>query len=390
MKPSKLPPGRRRRLPPGGVLLLAAFALVMAGLTAAAQTRHRKPYVPQYTLTAGEATPVGSLLAATPVLGSGWCDANGNLYLRILPSYLDRYIFAAPVTEFSTDGEKKTVFSPAATPGWGQGEFSDYTVGQDGMVYLLAQRPTPKHKVETAILGFDQDGSHALTAPLELPVTGYDHIAVFSTGQFLVIGAKKAQPPPPRIPGTPVSPKDLSKHHEPDVEPIGFVVERDGRLIKQVVLPADPLSVDHGKANGAPLVLNAFEAQGRATLVAGDDGIVYAMFPTSPPFVFAISSSGEIVHSFAVELPSPAYSAVGMKWAEGLGGLLLESAEIKNHGFIRSQTVLSVIDPTTGQRVADYHAGPGLGTLPACFNQGRIYFLGSSKRKLVIREAEIH
>lgn len=363
-----------------------AVALVLASASAAgAQSKPLQPYVPQYTLEANGTTPLGGLDWLTALYPT--CDAQGNVYLRILPGSLSSDMFTTPVTEFSSDGERKTTFSLAAAPGWAQGEFIDFAVSDDGNVYLLADRLAPHRKVDYAILGFDRDGSHILTAPLDFPVYTYDHIAAFSTGEFLVIGGKKAQAPPPRIPGTPITAKQLH-HQEPEVEPLGFVVHDDGRLIQEVVLPADPLDVDRGKATGPPLVVTGSAEQGRAAVVPGTDGNIYLMIAGSVPFVYAISSAGKIVHSFAVQLPSPAYTPIGMKWAGGLGGLLIESAAMKNGGFSTSQMLLSVVDTTTGQRIADYHIGPELGVLPACFNQRHIYFVASLNGKMVLREAE--
>ncbi len=370
---------------PGPVALFAAVLTLAAGTPAGAQSKGQRSYVPQYTLRAGRATPVGGL-DWTPVLYPG-CDANGNLYARVLPGSVGPHMFTTPVTKFSSDGERKATFSLAAAPGWEQGDFVDFTVGEDGMVYLLAERLAPHRKIDHAILGFDRDGNLALNAPLDFPVASFDHIAAFSTGEFLVIAARKTQAPPQQVPGTPTAAKRL-QNQEPDVEPIGFVVHGDGRLIQEVALPVSPLSVDKGKATGPPLVVSASSEQGRAALVAGTDGNIYVMIAGGAPFVYAISAAGEIVHSFAVKLPSPAYTPIGMMWAGGLGGLLIESAEIKNNGFSSSQTLLSVVDTTTGERIADYHVGPELGTLPACFNQRHIYFLGSRDGKLVMREAE--
>lgn len=254
---------------------------------------------------------------------------------------------------------------------------------------MLADRVASGRRLVDGILSFDKDGSLISATPLHLSIHMLEKLAVFGNGRFFVTGFNEAKAAPPHIPGKPITEKQIEGHEskEPPIEPIGFVVSRHGDLIKRVKLPEDPLSVRHGKAYGPALRLSGL-AEGFESVAAGNDGNIYAMFPTSEPIVYVISPDGLIVRSFFVPLPAH-YTALAMRWAWGFNGLLLESAEIENHGATAEHTLFSVVDPGTGEVVGNYRAGAKLGTVPGCFTQQNIYFLGSDKGKLVMREADI-
>ncbi len=324
-----------------------------------------------------------------PMLSPVRCDSGGNLYLRLEPGALPDMPFSKPITKFSSEGEKKAVYSLENAAGWTPGDIDDFVVAQDGTVYFLADHLTRDKKLVYGILSFDGDGNFLSAVRLHLPIQNFERLAVFSTGQFLVTGTDKVKPAPPQIPGKKVTEKQLEGRddEEPPLEPIAFVVDRRGEVVKKVNLPEDPLSVKNGKAYGSPLQFGG-SREGYEWIVAGNQGNVYAMFPTSEPIVYVISPAGDIVRSFFVRLPQH-YTPFVMKWAWGFDGLLLESGEIVKQGITAQHMLFSVIDPSTGQVVGNYRVTAKLGVTPACFTQQNIFFLGSDKGKLVMREAEI-
>jgi hypothetical protein len=360
-----------------GFLLLALLAVPAAP--------GQSPAVPVFSLEPGRRIPLNT--AGIPFFDRGKCDGDGNVYVRLLPGRFDPHMFSTPVTEFSSDGEQRAVFSLAAAPRWDPGDILDFAIGPNGRVYLLVDRPNKqKRKMENGILVFDLDGALRSTVHLELALDTINKLAVFSTGDLLVLGAKKAEQQPPHIPGTPAHRKN-STDDRPPVNPVAYVVGQDGRLLKSIRLPESliPGSVRHP---GPPLTVSA-TAGDTADLVMDEYGhTAYLMFQKSEPVVYTISPAGTVIRSFPIQPPPGGYSAISMNWADGLG-LLLETAHIVKQGFLNSQVRFSVVDPQTGERLNDYRLGPNLGAALACFSRQRIAFLTTTKGKLTMTEADI-
>ncbi len=373
---------RSATLAAAGGLLLA----LCANRSARGQTKLAPappPSVPEYRLSVGRGTPLNS--AAIPNFGAVKCDSRGNVYLRLL---LQNFVsFYTPVTEFSRDGSRRAAFSLSAAPRWVPGDIMDYAIGPNGRVYLLVDHLNKQRKTEDGILVFGQDGDLRSTIRLQLGTPDVDRIGVFSTGDFLVLATKRAKQAQPLIPGTPVHGKITAEHRAP-VNPVAYLVGHDGRLLK-TILPPEGLVLTRDHHAGPPLEISATSGD-TAQLVMSEYGhTAYLMFEKGVPVVYAISSSGDVLRSFPIELPSGGFTPIMMTWANGLG-LLLESAHVVNHGFPASQVRFSVINPQTGERLDDYRVGPRLGTDLACFSRQHITFLTSPKGKLTLTDATIH
>lgn len=379
--------GRLRFL---ALALAAATALAAWGLRTPWQAKAKQPSVSRYRLEAGSSTPLGDL-SWMPTLGMAKCDSGTNVYLRLMTRSFQSYPFSTPVTKFSPGGDRLAEFSLDKAPGWSPGDIQDFAVGQDGTVYLLADHPVGHNnrKAVTGILSFNGDGDFLSSVPLHLPVQTTERLAVFPTGQFLVTATERAKPQGKRIPGAPVSAKVLERKGLPTgtLHPIAFLVDQRGEEVKRVLLPQDPLSIKNGKGYGPPISFNA-DKEGFEWLVAGDEGNVYAIFPTGEPIVYAISPAGDVLRGFFVSLPAH-HTALAARWAWGYNGLLIESSVIRNQSEDTAHTLFSIIDPDSGQPTYEYTAGNKLGMFPACFAQQHIYFVGSHKGRLVLRDAEI-
>jgi hypothetical protein len=144
------------------------------------------------------------------------------------------------------------------------------------------------------------------------------------------------------------------------------VYDAEGHLLKQIPLDRDEVSRANVAENN-----NEAGITSRSVAIAGDDGYVYLMRATSPPVVYAISSTGEIVRNFVVKGPAgTAVPAFGFRAAKGK--LLVEFyRECQDPAEISScrGRLYTVVDAKTGVRMADYEpaqgvAGPIAGYVP--------------------------
>ncbi len=361
-------------------LAWAKVSLVFVASATAQQAQ--APIVPKYNLQAGDETPLGNL-PAVATMAPIKCDAKGNIYVRF---YQPR-VFSAPIRKFTLDGENKAVYSTDNVKGWEGAEIIDYALAHDGQVYLLVDQLTDDKKLETGILTFDDAGHSLSSTRINFSLDSFDHLEVFSTGEFLVTGYRKVEEPPQQIPGTP-PPKDEARQKlpkDPPAEPATFVVSRGGDLINEVLFLTGPSS---GKpSDGEPRLRVTAGAVMSSATVAGDDGNIYVMFQSDKPTVYAISANGEVVRTFKVEPPSEKSTAFAMTLASGVG-LLLKTAEKNDRGsYPADQTWLSLINPETGERMFDYQLSAQVGSALACYTPRGFFFLGGSKGRLVIRKA---
>ena len=110
----------------------------------------------------------------------------------------------------------------------------------------------------------------------------------------------------------------------------------------------------------------------RSVAIAGDDGFVYLMRATSPAIVYVISSAGEVMRKIVVSAPTDGASPdfgirevknkLVVKFLRNCSSTLTVPPLGSCHG-----TVYSVVDATTGRRIADYEAGDEVGGPIACY-----------------------
>jgi len=249
--------------------------------------------VPRLTLQLEREIPVPGQGAAATVHPIK-CDARGNIYVRF---HGVRY-FSAPVVKISPDGERKAVFATEKVPGWDGADIYDFDVGTDGQVYLLAARPTKDRKIELGLISLNDEGGHRFTAAVKLRLRSAGHLAVFSTGEFLLTGFREVE----RSPADDAEAAATGVKQEQKVEPVTAILDRSGNVIQELQLPSDS---SFGEAPGTerrPLL--GPEAISMGAIAMGQDGNLYMMFHTEKPKLYVISADGVLVRTLEISPPS--------------------------------------------------------------------------------------
>jgi len=136
------------------------------------------------------------------------------------------------------------------------------------------------------------------------------------------------------------------------------------------------------------------EAVDKSAAVAGDDGLVYLMRATSPAIVYAISPAGEVIRKIAVAAPSGAgMPQFGLRVVKNRLAVQFGRNCDSNidHGSCGS-SIYSVVDATTGSRLAAYEAQKDVAGPIACYlpdpDRFFIFSTGLEAHGLDIVEAE--
>jgi hypothetical protein len=242
------------------------------------------------------------------------CDPKGNLYVRKHTNQMviEHTLLHSPVQKISPDGNVVTVFNVdnAMSNLWGA---TDFVVAPDETVYQIAATSEPEPKYY--ILKFHGDGS--LDTKIELQVEAFQpyQLAVFKTGELLVSGT---------VSGT---------------EPFIAIFDGSGKLIRRLNEPQEappkPQAETRGSEANAPPNVNLPVAMGEA--VTGSDGNVYLMRASSPPWIYGISKSGEIVKKFRVGSEDSSLVPVIIRPAEGKLLVVFRKKDA-------SETVFRVVD----------------------------------------------
>jgi hypothetical protein len=305
------------------------------------------------------------------------CDGKGSVYLRFAgggPS------FSQPIVKLTSEGEQKAAFSTDTVSGpWGGSQVYDFAVGRDGQVFVLTARLGDKgaRKIESAVLSFGDDGKHRFTTELNLPMTVPSRLAVFGSGEFLVTGYRKLES----------SSGQSREGAEPDVEPVAVVLNRSGELVQQIDFSSEPGAAAAGGPRGA---LWSREAVDLSSCALGDDGNIYLMFRDKNPLIYVLSRHGTVIGMVNVEAPSERAIAREIHPAPGMG-LLLKFGETAGQSkfYPADKTVFSLVDPATGDRIADYESSMRVGSALGCYTSRGLLFVGKAKeaRQLAILRA---
>jgi hypothetical protein len=194
---------------------------------------------------------------------------------------------------------------------------------------------------------FGPNGKRESSVPLERPPIPFFpmQIAVFRSGEMVVAG--------------------LQFH--PGYKAGTAIYSATGHLVKQLVLDGDAeieRAIEVGDARYAVAPGQGNEAVVRSVAITGDDGFVYLMRLTSPATVYVISSAGEVIRKIVVNAPTDKGSPnFGIRVVKNR--LAVEFNRECDSALYTScrGTVYTVVDATTGRKLADYEtedetAGP--------------------------------
>jgi len=199
---------------------------------------------------------------------------------------------------------------------------------------------------------FGPEGKRESAVRLERPPTPFFpyQIAVFRSGEMLIAGPQ----------------------YQPGYKASTAIYDSTGHLVKQFVLDGDAeieSAVEVGDARYTRSPGGGNEAIPRSVAITGDDGFVYLTRATSPATVYVISAAGEVVRKILVSAPTDtglpdfgirvAKNKLAVEFSRSCDGALNFSS---CHG-----TLYTVVDATTGQRLADYEADKETAGTIACY-----------------------
>ena len=206
---------------------------------------------------------------------------------------------------------------------------------------------------------FGPDGKHESSVRLERPPTPFFpyQIAVFHSGEILLAGVQ----------------------YHPGNKASTAIYDSTGHLVKQFELDGDAeieRAVEAGDARYTRSPGGGNEAISRSVAITGDDGLVYLMRVTSPAAVYVISAAGEVIRKIVVSAPADkglpdfwirvAKSKLAVKFRNRCSSALdLRSCE---------GTAYTVVDGTTGERLADYEAEKDTAGTTACYDPDADHF----------------
>jgi hypothetical protein len=195
---------------------------------------------------------------------------------------------------------------------------------------------------------FGPDGKRESAVRLEPPPTAFFPIqlAVFRSGEMLIGG--------------------LHGYRASTA-----IYDPTGHLVKQFVLNGDAeieraIEVGDARYTHAPRENN--DPVSRSVAITGDDGFVYLMRATSPATVYVISPAGEVIRKIVVSAPTDkGLPDFGIRVVKNRLTVKFDRECDSALSFESCRgTLYTVVDGTTGRRLADYGAGDTAGLL-ACY-----------------------
>lgn len=266
------------------------------------------------------------------------CDESGHSYVKLVKQGPG---MVGPVLRLSPNGEIEAEFDTS-----------------DMLVNIYAVRPNGGVSMmrmdgPTKIVGnFGPDGKREAAIRLERPKTDFfpSQIAVFRSGEILLSGLQ----------------------YFPRYKASTAIYAPTGRLVKQFILDGDAeieraIELGDIRYTRGPREGNA--PVSRSVAITGDDGFVYLIRAMSPATVYVISAAGEVVRKLSVATPTVKGSPdFGIRVAKN-------KIAVKFHRDCDSSvdvgscrgTVYTVLDATTGERLAGYEAEEETAGPIACY-----------------------
>jgi hypothetical protein len=267
-----------------------------------------------------------------------FCDEKGRSYIKLWESGKG---MAGPILRISEKGLVEAEFDTTGTLG------NTFAVRPNGGI--AGAHLDGKTKV---IDNFGPDGKREAEVRLEQPPIPFFpmQIAVFPSGGILLAG---------------------SQYRTSD-KGSAAVYDSEGHLVKQLVLDGDAeieRTIQAANDKSVPAPREDSTSIGRSVAITGDDGYVYLMRATSSPTVYVISSTGEVIHKIVAQAPTEVgWPSFGIRVIKNR--LVVEfhrecTSQIESR--ICKGTIFSVLDATTGKRLADYELEDAAGNPMACY-----------------------
>ncbi len=224
---------------------------------------------------------------------------------------------------------------------------------------------------------FGPEGKRESAVRLERPPAPFfpSQIAVFPSGEILLAGMQ----------------------YHPGYKASTAIYDPTGHLVKQFVLDGDAeieRAVEVGDARYTRYPGGRNNAISQSVAITGDDGFVYLMRATSPATVYVISAAGEVVRKIMVN--APANEALPDFWIRVTKNKLAvkfrSGCDSTLYPHSCEGTAYTVVDATTGKRLAAYEAGEDAAGGTACYapdpDRFLTFGLALDKHHLEIVEAQ--
>jgi hypothetical protein len=291
------------------------------------------------------------------------CDEQGRSYVKLVKPGPE---MVGPLLRLSGKGVLEAEFDTTGAL------VNIYAVRPNGGVTMVRAEGAAK-----VVDNFGPDGKRESVIRLEPPPTPFfpNQIAVFRSGEILLAGPQ----------------------YHPGYKGSTAVYDPTGHLVKQFVLDGDAeieRAIEVGDARYTHSPGGGNGPVSRSVAITGDDGYVYLMRATSPATVYVISSAGEVIRKIWVSaptdggLPSFGVRVVKNRLAVKFYGKCQNALRISSC----EGAVYTVVDATTGQKLADYTAEKDLAGPIACYapNPDRFYIflMPRGQHRLEIVEAE--
>jgi hypothetical protein len=127
-----------------------------------------------------------------------------------------------------------------------------------------------------------------------------------------------------------------------------------------------------------PLLLPA-SAISLGAAVPGDSGEVFILFRGNRPTVFAIPAKGNVVSKIEIMPPAADAVALSLGYASGIGLVVQFALKTVRNSFDTARSVISIVDPQTGERLHDFQSSPEAGGAFACRSTAGFLFLTTQK-----------
>jgi hypothetical protein len=331
---------------------LAGALLCLTALPMAAQTK---------VLVAKSRVSTGVVAGGSFALPTD-CDEQGRLYVKLVKPGT---AMEGPLLRLSPRGVLEAEFDTS-----------------DELVNIYGMRPNGGAVMihldgaTKVVDNFGPDGKRESSVRLESPPAPFfpSQIAVFRSGEILLAGVQ----------------------YHPGFKAATAIYDPTGHLVKQFALEGDAeieraIEVGDARYTDSPGGGNAAISQSLA--ITGDDGFAYLMRATSPATVYVISAAGEVVRKIVVSAPTD--SGLPDFWirvAKNKLAVKFRSGCDRALGFHSCEgTEYTVVDATTGKRLADYAADKDAAGTTACYapDADRFFTFGltSDQHHLEIVEA---
>jgi hypothetical protein len=344
-------------LPFGGLFLAALFA-PFSGLAQSTAP------IPRIELKSGEKIVVPNRFA-TGGVDPIRCDRAGNIYMRPVSGM--ETSLSGPILKILSDGSNSVLFDANVVPELKEAKevtIEDFNVSRSGQVYELLSINDKEGKRSIAVLEFADEGRSASLTRVDarfLP----RQLALFLSGQFLLSGAWKSDPPQGKT--------GKAAESEREQKPFIGIFDRKGKLVQEVLLPRD-VHFDTGPKQDEQRPENLpGTAIDLSRTLTGDDGSIYFLRAGPNPTIYVISPAGEILRYFSIKPPTE--HAANPSAFLGAGRLVFDFYEPRPQETPRTRLIFLVVDAQTGEELWLYEPAKDLFGIPACYSGQDFTFL---------------